>query len=154
MTKPNKTKAHHSFLWNDASGMNVPNIQKTGKGRNEILQFCIQRFLSTYTFRNPWLLFCNFVNSAGNACCFSYKWHLHELRHIQCFFWKSMKIFFQILAGHAHFTANVSNKGDSARQHILIFYISDSRTLCQYKVLARPHFLSFYICFALKSWSK
>lgn len=38
MAKPNKTKAHHSFLWNDASGMNVPNIQKAGKRGKKILQ--------------------------------------------------------------------------------------------------------------------
>ena len=38
MAKPNKAKAHHSFLGNDTLGCNVPNIQKTGKRPNEILQ--------------------------------------------------------------------------------------------------------------------
>ena len=38
MAKPNKAKAHHSFLRNDALGCNVPNIQKIGKGLKKILQ--------------------------------------------------------------------------------------------------------------------
>jgi hypothetical protein len=37
MAKPNKAKAHHSFLWNDALGCNVPNTAKVGKGLKEIL---------------------------------------------------------------------------------------------------------------------
>ena len=39
MAKPNKAKAHHSLLRNDALGCNVPNIpKKTGKGLKKILQ--------------------------------------------------------------------------------------------------------------------
>ena len=37
MAKPHKTKAHHSFLRNDALGCNVGYFQKTGKGLKEIL---------------------------------------------------------------------------------------------------------------------
>ena len=37
MAKPNKAKAHHSFLRNDALRCNVPYIQKTGKRGKKIL---------------------------------------------------------------------------------------------------------------------
>jgi hypothetical protein len=50
MAKPNKTKAHHSFLWNDASGMNAPNIQKAGKGRNEILDSQTKNLFPSFGF--------------------------------------------------------------------------------------------------------
>jgi hypothetical protein len=46
MAKPNKAKAHHSFLGNDALGCNVPNIAKVGKGLKEILQR--ELFLTQY----------------------------------------------------------------------------------------------------------
>jgi len=38
MAEPNKTKAHHSFLRNDAPGCNVARFQKSGKGGEKILQ--------------------------------------------------------------------------------------------------------------------
>ena len=41
-----KRKTHLAFLWRDASGVNVPNIPKIGKGREKILHMGQVSFLS------------------------------------------------------------------------------------------------------------
>lgn len=46
MAKPNKTKAHHSFLRNDALGCNVDRFQKSGKGLKENLQISCSKYKS------------------------------------------------------------------------------------------------------------